>query len=259
MSELHTPAIQFQNIQTIKNGKPIIKNFNLTIFKGENWVFLGRNGAGKTTLINYICGYDWPTEGKISILGMDLGAVPTSLIQSKIGILQSEHQATALQKNLTVLELIITGIYHTIGFYKDPTPEIIQKAYDILNLYKLNELSERKFHTLSSGEKAKILLLRAIIDDPKILILDEPNANLDLKARIEFYETLSEVQKKIEASILITHRIEEIPPFYTHICLIKNGEVIASGKIKEVLNEKNLSILYDLSLEVVKKYLLLFQ
>lgn len=256
MSELHTPVIEFEKVSTTKNGKQILSDINLTIQEREHWVFLGRNGAGKTTLVNYLFGYDWPTSGKISVLGMRLGEIPTSKIQSKIGMVQGDHQTNSLQKHLTTTEVLLTGFFHTIGLYREPSIEQVEKAKSILKENHLENLTDRKFHTLSSGEKQRILLLRAMVSNPEILVLDEPFANLDFAAKVEFSELLSEVHTKFKASILITHRVEEIPYFYTHICMLKQGNIIAKGLLKNTLTIQNLCQLYDLPENVIRKYLL---
>ncbi|MCC5815831.1 MAG: ATP-binding cassette domain-containing protein [Leptospira sp.] len=254
--------IQLRNLISIKKGTTILDNFSLDIQPGEHWIFLGRNGAGKTTLINFLYGYDWPTSGEVIAFGERYGESPLRPIQEKIGIMEPSHQGSLLQKNLSVQEILITGIHKTIGIYRKVTREQEILALDTLRLYGLDNLSDRFFSTLSSGEKSKILLLRSVISAPELLILDEPTANLDLTARLEFFRILEEVGKsskslnsgKLKTSILITHRIEEIPDFYTHICLLKNGCNIASGPIGEVLTVANLMDLYDLSEVEIRRW-----
>lgn len=248
--------IRLKNVTSIKKGKTILDNFSLEISEKEHWVFLGRNGAGKTTLINFLYGYDWPTTGEIIAFGEKYGESPLRPIQEKMGILESSHQTSLLQKNLTANEILITGIHKTIGIYRDVTKEQIVLADSILHDFGLHNLSDRLFETLSSGEKSKILLLRSIISKPELLILDEPTANLDLTARLEFFRILESVciKSNLKSSILITHRIEEIPDFYTHICLFKNGRNMASGAIDDILTIPNLMELYDLTEEEIRKW-----
>jgi iron complex transport system ATP-binding protein len=196
--------IQLKNITSIKKGKTILDDVSLEISTGEHWVFLGRNGAGKTTLINFLYGYHWPTSGEITVFGQKYGENPLRPIQEKIGILEYSHQASLIQTNLTVLEILITGIHKTIGIYREIA-------------------------------KDQVALAQANLQD----------VCLDHKA---------EIKPSLRSSILITHRIEEIPEFYSHICLFKNGKNIASGSIEEVLTVPNLMELYDLKKEEIEKW-----
>lgn len=257
--------IYLKHLTSIKKGKMILDNFSLEIQEGEHWVFLGRNGAGKTTLINFLYGYDWPTSGEVIAFAEKYGESPLRPIQEKMGILESSHQASLLQKNLTVREILITGIHKTIGIFREITVEQKKITDSILQEFGLDNFSDRLFLTLSSGEKSKILLLRSIISRPELLILDEPTANLDLTARLEFFRILESVFQgsivpntpSLRSSILITHRIEEIPEFYTHICLFKKGRNIASGAIHEILTVPNLMELYDLTEEEIRRWVVL--
>jgi len=234
-------------------NKVVLDSINWEIKANENWVLLGKNGSGKTSLINFLFGYKWPTSGSIQVLGKTYGDYPLREIQKYIGILESSHQETRIQRQLTVRDILRTGLLNSIGLYSQTTKsqeEIIEKTLESNSwIYP-----EQNFDTLSSGEKRKVLLLRALIKKPRILILDEPTANLDIHAREDFFELLTEYHQKNEfVCILITHRIDEIPSFFTHAFLIHNGKTIYQGKIEEAFQEKYLSKTFGLNLEVYKK------
>lgn len=239
--------IHIQNLSYLRNDDVILDQVNLEIKQGEQWIILGRNGAGKTSLINMIYGYSWPTSGIIKVFGIEYGSEPLRQIQEEIGILQSNQQSNLLQRNLTSLEIIISGLHSNLGIYREITEIEISSAKKLLEEHSLLHLSERNFQILSSGEKSKILLLRSIIRKPKILILDEPTSSLDLKACYEFFNLLQSIIEKYKITcVQIVHRLEDIPKYFTHIAMMKQGRIVQSGLIDSILNLKNLSSLYEL-------------
>jgi iron complex transport system ATP-binding protein len=239
--------IQIQNLSYLRNDDVILDQVNLEIKQGEQWIILGRNGAGKTSLINMIYGYSWPTSGIIKVFGIEYGSEPLRQIQEEIGILQSNQQSNLLQRNLTSLEIIISGLHSNLGIYREITEIEISSAKKLLEEQSLLHLSERNFQILSSREKSKILLLRSIIRKPKILILDEPTSSLDLKACYEFFNLLQSIIEKYKITcVQIVHRLEDIPKYFTHIAMMKQGRIVQSGLIDSILNLKNLSSLYEL-------------
>ncbi|MDX1961486.1 MAG: ATP-binding cassette domain-containing protein [Leptospiraceae bacterium] len=243
--------ISLESLSYSRNKTSLLSSIDLKVFKGENWVILGANGSGKTTLINLLYGYLSPTSGKIKIFGETFGETILRPIQKRIGILESTQQNSLLQKNLTVKEVLLTGLVPSIGFYHEPSQKDISKVESILkeNLWISNP--DQIFSTLSSGEKQKILLLRAIIHDPEILILDEPCSAMDIGAREEFLNLLDEkLHNRKSSAILITHRIEEISSRFTHVLLLKDGKKIFSGKIVDGLSSEFLSICYKIKLKV---------
>ena len=244
--------IRFQDVNYYRNQNPILQNVSFQIQEGDSVAIVGRNGAGKTTLINLLYGYIWPTSGTIFVLGEEYGTTAIKPIQDQIGILQNSHQEQLLQRNLTALEVVITGIHNTIGLYREVTNEQIKRAEDKLTSLGLLLKKDQLYTSLSSGEKTKILLLRALGENKKILILDEPTATLDLTARYDFEKSLSVLKSQNQnlTRILITHRIEEIPENFNKVILIKEGKLLASGNKMDVLTEIHLSDLYDLNLSV---------
>ncbi len=248
--------IEISNLSLIRDNVTILNQIQVTIQDGETWILLGRNGAGKTSLINLIYGYDWATSGTIKVFGMEYGSHPLLPIQKQIGILQSNQQANLLQKNLTVHEILITGIHSTLGLYKNISDNDSKLADQFLEDNSLLPLRNRMFGQLSSGEKSKTLLLRSIILSPKILILDEPTSSLDLRACFDFFLLLQSIIKKENLTcILVVHRLDDIPKFFSHIALLKEGRIIHSGDLKSQFTLENLSNLYDLQISELKAYL----
>jgi iron complex transport system ATP-binding protein len=243
--------IQIHRVEVWKEDRKILSISKWETFPNENWIVLGRNGAGKSTLLNVLYGFVWPTVGEVSVLGMKYGEIPIIEIRSKIGILEPTHQESRLQRYLTVKEILYTGILGTIGLYQNISKEQEDIVEKTIEKQKWIHDPLQKFDTLSSGEKKKILLARAMLLEPKILLLDEPTSSLDLTAREEFYSILENYNKDHQfQSILITHRTEEIPHFYTNALLLDSGNILAKGKMKDVLNDENLSSLYGIPVKV---------
>ncbi|RHX91265.1 ABC transporter ATP-binding protein [Leptospira yasudae] len=232
-------------------GKTILDRVSFSIEENEHCVLLGRNGAGKSTLVNLIYGMIWATSGTIRLFHETYGETAIQDLRKRIGILDASQQENSLQRKLTVLDVVLTGLFHTIGYYRDPSPEEGSKALRILEESNLISKKDQLYATLSSGEKKKVLFLRSLVSEPDLLILDEPCSSLDLTAREDFIGFLKEYHsKKKFTSLYITHRPEEIPEFYTKAVLLKEGKVIHSGLIEDCFTEKNLNELYDLSLQV---------
>ncbi|TGK24594.1 ATP-binding cassette domain-containing protein [Leptospira yasudae] len=232
-------------------GKTILDRVSFSIEENEHCVLLGRNGAGKSTLVNLIYGMIWATSGTIRLFHETYGETAIQDLRKRIGILDASQQENSLQRKLTVLDVVLTGLFHTIGYYRDPSPEEESKALRILEESNLISKKDQFYATLSSGEKKKVLFLRSLVSEPDLLILDEPCSSLDLTAREDFIGFLKEYHSKRKfTSLYITHRPEEIPEFYTKAVLLKEGKVIHSGLIEGCFTEKNLNELYDLSLQV---------
>jgi len=216
-------------------------------------VLLGPNGSGKTTLLNLLFGYEWPTHGSISLFGETLGEVPMFPLQNRIGILQSNHQNQLLQKNLTVLEILVTGLKSTLGLYAEITSEERDFAEQKLTLLGMLNKKDQLYQELSSGEKRKVLLLRSLGYGRELLPLDEPAENLDFHGRVQLYESLQTLSNPNLTQVLVTHRFEEIPANCTHAILLKRGRILAKGALDEILKEELLSELYELPVRIVRE------
>ncbi|WP_025179999.1 ABC transporter ATP-binding protein [Leptospira interrogans] len=243
--------LSLEKISYKPTGKTILDSVSFEIKTKEHCVLLGRNGAGKSTLVNLIYGMIWATSGTIRLFQETYGEIAIQDLRKRIGILDSSQQENSIQRKLTVKDTILTGLFHTIGYYRDPSPEEETKTLQILKDSDLLSKKDQLYNTLSSGEKKKILFLRSIVNEPDFLIMDEPCSSLDLTAREDFLGFLKEYHsKKKFTSLYITHRPEEIPDFYSKAVLLKEGKVIHFGPIEECFTEKNLEDLYDIPLQV---------
>jgi iron complex transport system ATP-binding protein len=245
--------LELSKVSFTRNERDILKNISPSINRNENWVILGKNGSGKTTLINILFGYLWPTSGKVKVIGKTYGDYPLREIQKKIGILQSSFQEDRLQRNLTVRDVISSGLLNSIGIYSDLTEQENNKIDILIQNNPWIKDKDQLYGLLSSGEKKKVLLLRALVSDPEILILDEPCSSLDLAAREDFFSLLETYKQNGHCMILITHRTDEIPDYFNYALLLKEGEIIASGIKKEVFNSENLSKTYGIKVQLIEK------
>lgn len=252
--------IKIKNVSVIRKSKYILKNINWEIKKGEHWAILGLNGSGKTTLLNMINGYIYPSEGEVKVLGKNFGEYDLRELRKSIGWV-----STALQEKLygrdNALEIILSGKFASIGLYEEVAEEDLIKAKDILKTLSIFHLSERIYNTLSQGEKQKLLIGRALMGEPELLILDEPATGLDVFAKKELLEVIENLSKKENSPTLIyvTHRTEEILPVFRKILLLRRGEIYSYGNTEDVFTQKVLSDFFETTVitkQINNKYFL---
>jgi iron complex transport system ATP-binding protein len=248
------PIVRLDHISFIRNGSEILKNINLCIDHGQHWAIIGQNGSGKTSLISIINGYHQPSEGKARVLGKKFGSTDLRELRLKIGECSSEIRD--MVHNLEpVKDIILSGKFASIGLYETPVARDHERADHLLDLFGLSKISDHSFMILSDGEKQKTLLARALMPEPELLILDEPCAGLDLKAREELLDAVQEMCMKHGGPTLIyiTHHIEEIIPAITHALALRKGRVIASGKREDVITNEVLSETFEVPIEMHEK------
>ena len=236
------PILYIENLRLERGDTVILDGINWRVDPGQHWVVLGPNGSGKTTLLAALTGYKTPTDGDIQLLGQTFGESHWPELRKKIGLVSS-----ALNKLMApaepALETVISGKYAMIDLWETPTPADRRTARSILKRIECLPLADRLWHHLSQGERQRILIGRALMAKPKLLILDEPCAGLDPVARENFLQFLNRLarQSNAPALVFVTHHVEEIMPTFSHALLLKEGQVCASGLLKETLTSKNLS------------------
>lgn len=229
-------VVKVSNLVKIFDKRKIIKNISFDVSENSVVGILGKNGAGKTTLLGMLMGLILPSSGKIEILGKDLNKKKNEILK-KINF-QSPY--VDLPKKMTVEQnLYFYSRLYGIKNFKD----IVN---DLVNKLKMKDLIKKSYGSLSAGQKTKVNLCKALINNPKLLLLDEPTASLDPETSIFIREFLLKFQKKNNSSILITsHNLDEIQSICSKIILLKFGTVVSDGNLNEILKTKNYSTLQD--------------
>lgn len=246
-------VVNIENAQVFLGEKEVLHNINLQIEKGDKYFILGANGAGKTTLIKTILAYVWPKYGaKIELLGKTLGKTDVNELRKSISWV-SPFLKHKFDKNYTVLDVILTGTDAFFGFFKRPTEMQIEKAKKILSDLNGTHLQDKNFYHLSSGEQMKVLLARALMLNPKLLILDEPNVYLDMKEREVLLSAVEDLAKENAdlTIIFISQRIEDILPLFDKGMILKDGNIAIQGKREDVLTVENIKKAFDIEVELV--------
>lgn len=247
-----TDVLDLQGVTIRRGATTILENLSWRVQDGERWVVLGRNGAGKTTLLQVASGRMHPTTGAATLLGARLGATDVFELRPRIG-LASAALAERIPSGETVRDVVLTAAYGMTGRWREAYESLDEaRATDLLAAFGVEHLAERWFGTLSEGERKRVQIARSLMSDPEILLLDEPAAGLDLGGREELVGALAELarDRRSPALVLVTHHVEEIPPGFTHLLLLRSGKVFASGPIDETLTAQNLSGAFDLPLQL---------
>jgi iron complex transport system ATP-binding protein len=248
--------LKLDAVSFVRGGETILDQISWTARAGEHWVMLGPNGSGKSTIASFLCGYQWPTLGRVSVLGAVYGRVDVRAMRARLGVFQPAQQAAVdiYHPDASAFDIILTGADGSLARYRDYGPEQARKATRLFDTYFAGRASfprERLFQKLSSGERRKVLLLRIFMADPEFLLLDEPYESLDIPSRIELENILSDyVERHGTPSLTILHRVEEIPAFTTHVLLLKSGRIFAAGELQATLTSECLSELYESALKL---------
>ena len=240
--------IKFEHVDFIRNDRPILRDISLEIQPSEQWIILGKNGSGKTTLLELIAGYQFPSNGRIEVNGFRYTECDVREARKKIGYI-SQTLLEKLTLRDPVLEVVATGAFGFLRFYEPIPAAVEEKAKEMLELVRLSHLQDQPLASLSQGERKRMMLARALMSDPTLLILDEPCAGLDLWEREHLLSNIQEMgeQQNIQM-IYVTHHIEEVMPLFTHVALIDNGKLVAVGAKKEVLTAERLSSAFQVPL-----------
>lgn len=246
------PAIHLQNLTLTRGDTQILRGISWQVPQGVCAAILGPNGSGKSTLARILACHLWPTSGHVAILGNTFGK--TNLLEARrdIRLVQAAGPYDVVPE-LTTREVALTGYFSSIGLYDPVTPAMEAEADRLLNLVGLSHVATHSYATLSSGEKVRGLIARALVVKPRLLLLDEPTAGLDLLAREQVLATIQMMfqgRPNPTTVVLITHHVEELPPATSHVLLLDTGTVAAAGAPAEALRADILSKVYRCPLEV---------
>ncbi|MNM88938.1 putative ABC transporter ATP-binding protein YlmA [compost metagenome] len=240
-------SIEMNQVSWYRDGKAVLKDINWQVEEGQHWAILGLNGSGKTTILNLICGYIWPTTGNIHVLGHKYGEVDLREMRKSIGWVSSSFQER-IHGNEKAQNIVVSGKFASIGLYEKPADEDYERAERLMEQLRCGHLKNRTYQTCSQGEKQKLLIARALMASPKLLILDEATNGLDFISKEGLLDSINELAGLPEAPnmLYVTHHTEEILPIFSHSLLIRRGEIIMQGLTKEVLNSADLTEFFEM-------------
>jgi iron complex transport system ATP-binding protein len=236
------PILSAENVRIERDGTVILRDVNWRVRRGEHWVILGANGSGKTSLLNALAGYLMPTSGEISVLGRTYGRADWRELRKQLGLVSSSIRQMMSEEE-PALATVASGKYAMIDFWGRVTRTEKAMATRLLRQVECEHLAARPWRVLSQGERQRVLIGRALMARPRILILDEPCAGLDPAAREHFLQFLQRLgaRKNSPMLVFVTHHVEEITPVFSHVLLLKAGGILAGGPKAVALNSRNLS------------------
>jgi iron complex transport system ATP-binding protein len=239
----------------MRGGREVLKGISLSLSPGEHACILGPNGSGKSTIVKLISGELSPLyrePAAIRLFGQERWEL--FALRSRLGIVSDGLQSVHARDE-SVLDTILSGFFGSVGLPLRSVAEgaMIEKARDAAELLGVRPLLERRADELSSGQMRRVLVARALVHDPEMLLLDEPYTSLDIASRHSFSACIRSLAARGHAIILVTHELSEIPPEIERIVLVKDGTIIADGEKGDILNSALISELFDLPISVSKE------
>ena len=236
-------VISLKDVSVVRGGKPILDRIDWTVEANQRWVIIGPNGAGKTTMLRIAAAQIHPTVGSAEILGERLGEVNVFELRTRIGF-ASSALASHIPNSEKVLDAVMTASYAITGRWNEKYEDIDERrARRVLGEWRLADLADRAFGTLSDGERKRAQIARSVMPDPELLLLDEPVASLDLAAREQTISTIGAYAQSpyAPAIVMVTHHLEEIPAGFTHALILSDGQIFAAGEIASTLTSDKIS------------------
>ncbi len=247
-----TSAIQLTQVSVVRSDSLLLDRVDWTVREGERWIVLGPNGAGKTTLMQIASATTFPSQGRATVLGQELGTVDLFELRTRIGH-TSLTVADRIPPAESVRDAVLSAAHGVTGRWREEYDEVdTAQADQIIGELGIAHLAGRTFGTLSEGERKRVLIARALMTDPEMIVLDEPAAGLDLGAREDLVSSLQNLASDDDAPVLVlvSHHVEEIPPGFTHVLLLRDGAVVAQGPIPTTLTGENLTRAFGTPLEL---------
>ena len=229
----------------------ILRGVSWSVRAGQHWAILGANGSGKTSLLSALTGYLTPTAGEIEVLGERYGEADWRELRTHVGLVSSSVRQMMADEE-PALDTVVSGKYAMIEFWGKASAADRRAGSRILELIECGYLSDRPWRVLSQGERQRVLIGRALMTRPRLLILDEPCAGLDPAAREHFLQFLARLARHSDAPalVMVTHHVEEIIPIFTHVLVLKSGRVLASGRTRAVLTSEVLAKAFQTELKL---------
>lgn len=247
-------VVTLSGVSVVRKGTHILEDVDLAVRSGERWVLLGPNGAGKTTLLSVAGMRLLPTSGIVEILGERAGRTDARAIRQRVAFV-SQSLLRQLRPSMSAFEAVMSGRHAALEtWWHDYTPEDGSRARELLDIAGLGASEERAFGLLSEGERQQVLLARALMSEPELLLMDEPAAGLDLAARERLIARLSALAEdpRTPPLVLVTHHTEEIPPGMSHAALMRGGRILRNGPVHEVLIDDEMSACFGVRVHLEK-------
>jgi iron complex transport system ATP-binding protein len=251
--------LEVNNLRVARGNVTILDKLSWSVKRGEHWVILGANGSGKTSLLKALTGYLSPTTGRLSLLGRRYGTCDWRDLRLKVGVVMSAFGAS-IPPAEPALDTVVSGKFAQLDLWHRVSAADRAAGLRLLRASKLAGLAQREWLYLSQGERQRVLIARALMARPELLILDEPCAGLDPVARENFLQFIEQLARRAGKSrgraarspalVLVTHHVEEITPAFTHALLLRGGRVLAAGPRDEVLTSRNLSATFGAPLRL---------
>ena len=247
--------LKLTDVTVRRAGRTILGPIDWSIESGDRWVLMGPNGSGKTTLVHVASTYLWPTTGSVEVLGETIGRVDARELRRRVGYAGAGLEAE-FDPELTALDVVVTARHAALApWWHTFSDEDRERARSLLRDLGVGDLADRAFGRLSSGERRRVQIARALMPAPDLLILDEPASSLDLGAREALVRDLGRLAAAPTplAIVLVTHHVEEIPAGFGRALVLSGGRAIASGPIDEALDGRALSRAFGLPIEVERR------
>jgi iron complex transport system ATP-binding protein len=248
-------ALRLSEIRFIRGQSTILDGVDLEVGQGQRWLLLGPNGCGKTSLLRIAALYEHPTAGVVEVLGERLGETDVRRLRRRIGFV-SAALTDQLRPTLSAFDAVRTARYGALEpWWHRYSTEDDERAQDCLDRMGVGQLADHELITLSSGERSRVLLARSLMNEPAVVLLDEPSSGLDLVGREQLVEALDHFAEDPSAPplVVVTHHVEDVPTSLTHAMLMRAGSVVAAGGLDTVLTAEGLSDTFGIDLRLERR------
>jgi iron complex transport system ATP-binding protein len=248
--------LRLRNVSVVRDGLIILDDIDWDIGDGERWAMLGPNGSGKTTLLRVAGMRLLPTRGTVEVLGQTYGRSDARAVRRRVSFV-GQSILRGLRPTLSAHDVVLTGRYAALEtWWHQYSDEDQARALTLLGAAGMSDAAERQFGVLSEGERQQVLLARALMASPELLLLDEPAAGLDLGARerLVTYLSVLAAEPTTPPLVLVTHHVEELPAGITHVALVSGGRLTAAGPVADVLTSEAVSSCFGIPIVIERTH-----